>query len=188
MTTLRTDLLHSAAELVASRGLEALTIRAVAAQAGASIGAVQHHFPTKADLLLALVDAIEGQIRADLETSEAASGRESAPEALHRLTELLGGATADAQPSIRVWLAFVAHALGDPTVAKHHRQLWRTVEDSLARLLEGAGVPAMEAADRAAILLASLDGIAIARAMEPDRMPLERCRRLVHQATTTALA
>ncbi|MGL5817052.1 MAG: TetR/AcrR family transcriptional regulator, partial [Phycicoccus sp.] len=45
-------------DLVAERGMEGVSVRAVAGRAGVSIGAVQHHFPTKEAMLLAANDRI----------------------------------------------------------------------------------------------------------------------------------
>ncbi len=52
---LKQSLLAAAAQIAAQQGIQALTLDAVAKQAGASKGALLHHFPSKADLLDALM-------------------------------------------------------------------------------------------------------------------------------------
>jgi AcrR family transcriptional regulator len=80
MPTPRDRLLTAAREVVAKDGLEGLTLRAIARQAGVSHGAPLRHFPTLAALLAAvaadgfdrLVDAVDGAIaRADAAAAEA---------------------------------------------------------------------------------------------------------------------
>lgn len=183
---LRERLVAAAAGLVTSGGLEALSVRAVAAACRVSIGAVQHHFPTKSALLMALLDAVADDVRAAVPGPAEDSAPEEARARLVALAELLGGAVDGAEGPIKVWIAFVARAVSDEEVALRHRVLWSDVEAALARLLRAAG--ASEGDDRAAVLLAALDGLAIARALEPDRMPPERCRLLVHRAVAQALS
>jgi AcrR family transcriptional regulator len=50
-----------AAEAVAAQGFEALTVRAVAARLGAAPMALYNHFPTKDDLVDALLDRVLGR-------------------------------------------------------------------------------------------------------------------------------
>jgi AcrR family transcriptional regulator len=47
--------------IIAESGFEALSVRTVAARAGMSIGAVQHHFPTKSQMLAAAMREVAGQ-------------------------------------------------------------------------------------------------------------------------------
>src|SRR5262245_50943001 len=52
--------------VIARDGLDALSIRRVAAEAGVAIGTVQHHYPTRAELVLAALQrtAYRQQVRA----------------------------------------------------------------------------------------------------------------------------
>lgn len=185
---LRDDLLQTSTALIAAGGLDALSIRAVAGRCGVSIGAVQHHFSTKSHLLMAVVEATGDELRGVLPASDSGELTDAeATQALVGVAELLGGAVDEAPGPIKVWLAFLAHGLADEKVAHHHRKLWRSVESALSDLLSRVGADSGECPDRAALLVASLDGIALARAMEPERMPLERSRRLVHRAVAVAL-
>ncbi|QHC27526.1 TetR/AcrR family transcriptional regulator [Streptomyces sp. HF10] len=53
----RNELLDAAERLLSATG-EALTLRAVADEAGVRLGHLQHYFPTRADLLAALLDRV----------------------------------------------------------------------------------------------------------------------------------
>ena len=72
---LRRALIDTALEIVETEGLEALTLRAVAHRLGVSHAAPIYHFPTKADLILALAeegfrlfaDSLESALEGSLE-------------------------------------------------------------------------------------------------------------------------
>jgi AcrR family transcriptional regulator len=103
----RDRLLVAAREVVAKEGLEGLTLRAIARQAGVSHGAPLRHFPTLASLLSAvaaqgfarLIEAVDESL-ADAEAAAAAAGHP--PSALDRLA--IAGE------------AYVAVAVADPGV------------------------------------------------------------------------
>lgn len=107
MTSPRERLLQAAREVVAADGLEGLTLRAIARQAGVSHGAPLRHFPTLASLLAAvaadgfarLIATVEGHL------AEADAAAEAAGTAL------------DARRRLAVaGQAYVDFALADPGV------------------------------------------------------------------------
>jgi AcrR family transcriptional regulator len=62
----RRRLLDATIESLAEVGWDRTTVVAVAARAGVSRGAAQHHFSTRDELVLAAVDEVRGEILADL--------------------------------------------------------------------------------------------------------------------------
>ena len=60
-------LLDCVLDLLVADGYEGISIRRVATVAGVSIGAVQHHFPTKDALLAAAMDRVSRQFQERLE-------------------------------------------------------------------------------------------------------------------------
>ena len=161
-------------DLLAEHGLDELSIRRVAQAGGLSIGAVQHHFPTKDALLLGAMDEVTAATVAEVRRLAAAAP--SPRDRLARTALLLACAGEDRRPAV-VWTWFAAKACAGGTVAAAHRRAWQYTEDHLAGLLaEVLGEPA---ADDAAGLLALLDGLAVARATEPDRVPAARARAVV---------
>jgi AcrR family transcriptional regulator len=62
----RQRLLHAAIESLAEVGWDRTTVVAVAARAGVSRGAAQHHFATRDDLVVAAVTRVRESILADL--------------------------------------------------------------------------------------------------------------------------
>ncbi|MGL4175775.1 MAG: TetR/AcrR family transcriptional regulator [Dermatophilaceae bacterium] len=173
-------------DLVGEHGVEGVSVRAVATRAGVSVGAVQHHFPTKAAMLLAANERI-GAVVVERVQSLLARARTPAT-ALRSVTRTLAALEPDERAATAVWVAFVSHALTDELAAERHRRDWQQVEDVFARLLaEHHGATPARTTDAAARLLALVDGIAIAVAAEPVRMTPRRARAIVDAAVDEAL-
>ncbi|WP_309110533.1 TetR family transcriptional regulator [Saccharothrix sp.] len=104
--------------LVARSGLEAVSLREVAGEAGVSVGRVQHYFGTKDALLLyglrLAQQRMEGRIRRRI-AGLVAPGAEDVLRAT--LAELLGD-DPDTRQAVRVWTAFLGRALDDRAIAE----------------------------------------------------------------------
>jgi AcrR family transcriptional regulator len=77
-TAMRAQLLDAAVASIAQLGLNPSTLSVIAAQAGVSSGAVQHHFRARDELLLAVVDAFGKSLAEEgdsPETGEAIAAR-----------------------------------------------------------------------------------------------------------------
>ncbi|SHF66836.1 TetR/AcrR family transcriptional regulator [Streptoalloteichus hindustanus] len=113
----RTDIAHAVWRLAARAGLEAVSLREVAAEAGVSMGRVQHYFRTKEEMLLhglrlalgRMEDRISGRLR---HRSSA-----DAEDVLRSALEEMVGGDQDTRQAIRVCVAFYPRALEDPHVA-----------------------------------------------------------------------
>ncbi|MFV0459887.1 MAG: TetR/AcrR family transcriptional regulator [Actinomycetales bacterium] len=171
-------ILQATIHVVATAGLEGTSVRSVAAEAGVSIGAVQHHFKTKADLLSAAMSTVAERFRADLQAR--LEQAEDSRDALRQSLYALACADQDTTPAA-IWTAFAAGACVDPALRSQHVAQWHQVEAFISSLV--AAIAPQWSPDRvqdtAGVLLAMVDGIAVARAAETDRMPAERARRLV---------
>lgn len=182
--------------VVAEHGLEGTSVRRVAARAGVSIGAVQHHFPTKDAMLAGAMARLEEVYRQRL--AEERARLPDRPDARLRATvRSLVPADPDDRPDTALWLAFVARAAVHGPTAALHRQTWQRAEDGIAWLVLACGAPSERdgtpaapppwARDAAAELLALMDGLAVAVLLEPGRMPPERARRLADEAVDRVL-
>jgi TetR/AcrR family transcriptional repressor of bet genes len=161
--------------ILVSRGIEDVTIRHVAAAAGVSIGAVQHHFQTKDDLLMAAMDTVsENFVQHVMAVTDPDADARTNLEAVCRI---LGGVDDASRTASVIWLAYASKATTSTAVARAHQESWRHMEDGLATLLQQWN-PALDR-DDAATLMAVLDGIAIARATETDRMTSQRAERII---------
>lgn len=163
---------------MAMRGPDALSVRNVASEAGVSVGAVQHHFPTRAALIVGAMDAVNIRFRERL--SAALSGVDSPGRRLGIFCAELASLGTEGHRDAVVWTAFASRAATDAEVRRIHEREWARTEAAVLALLTAAHPGAAIDADDAALVLATLDGIAVARGAEGDaRMPAERGRRLV---------
>lgn len=174
----RARIVDALLRIMASQGADALTIRTVASEAGVSVGAVQHHFATKDRLLVAAMTEVNERFRARVaKRLEALTSGEERLRVFCREIACIEGS--DLTDGI-VWVAFAARASTDADIRAIHAEDWARTEDVLRHLLADAFPDAIFTADDAALLLAVLDGIAVARAAEQtDRMTPARAERLI---------
>lgn len=128
----RQAILDAASGLVAEVGAAHLTLEAVAQRAGISKGGLLYNFPTKLDLLQAMIQSyVEGILTLASEQGEAP--RTGASHALRTLLETrLGmvGKEREAKPSHGFLAAMVEHPqLLDP-VRELHRSLWARLKET----------------------------------------------------------
>ena len=181
----RTALSRATWDLIARGGMEAVSLRTVAAQAGVSMGRVQYYFKTQDDLLLhALEEAhrrmdqrISARLRVDPDEDPRAA-------LLVILDELLGG-DPETRDAIRVHLAFAAKAREDERLA----EVLVDGDDELLALAVHVVSSAKQAGRVGPDVDPALDGQALwvlARGLGVDvtlyRLPIERARELLAHA------
>nr|WP_205718446.1 TetR/AcrR family transcriptional regulator [Actinomadura sp. WMMA1423] len=162
----RREIADAVLAVVAERGLPAVSLTEVAAQAGVSAGRVQHYFPTKRKLIEAAFDRgnelssarIRSLVGQDLDCAEPRAVLTAA------LTELIAH-DAETRAHLRVRQSFTALALTDEVIARRmradytrfHRQVADLVaKDQDAGLIGAATDPGSAAVD----LVAHAEGLA----------------------------
>ena len=166
-----------AAEIVAARGVEALTVRGVAAAAGFSTAVVSHYFLDKRDLLRSTFRAAANRSTARFESAAAADRRSvlSCLEALLPLDD-------DSRRDWRVFVAFWGTAASDEELAMEQRGRVRSararIEHLLAELTHaGRSAPQLRLVARS--LLTLVQGIATQAVFDPgDWTPRRQCEQL----------
>ena len=151
-------LLVAVTDLLVAEGYEGVSVRKVAAAAGVSLGAVQHHFPTKDAMLTAAMERATRQFQARL-TGRVDPGSDAAT-ALRAVADELLAVDPAARAASGLWVVQLARSAVDPATAARHGAEWQQVEDLLAELLAGARPDLDPAAVRrgAGSLLALVDG------------------------------
>jgi len=102
--------------LVSDKGIEAARLRTVAAEAGVSMGAVQHYFTCTAEMLRFALNHGNSLLAARVQ--KLLGGRQAATprETLRLCCTLLLPLDADSRAGARLWAAFIAHGcVDDPT-------------------------------------------------------------------------
>jgi TetR/AcrR family transcriptional repressor of bet genes len=180
----RTLLSNAVWQVLAEAGLPGLTLRAVAGRAGCTTGLVLHAFPTKKALLLHARDLLHERTAVRADAAEAAGG-----DASGALTAVLGQA-ADLphghHEESRVWVGFLAAALADDDLARHHRAANHAF---LARIRRLVAACRPEWTDErldltTKSLVALVEGLNVLAAADPQGYPA----RLQEAALAAALA
>jgi AcrR family transcriptional regulator len=179
----RADIVAAAGRLIARHGLEAATVRAIAAEAGCSTGVLDHYFTDKDDLLLQALSASHRRISSRF--ARVARGRRGLAAVRALLADNLP-TDASRRDETRLEVQFWARSLGDPALlevqrremAGFRRALGRHLDEAVADGEVAAGVAADDALDR---LLAFLDGVSVRAVLEPARLPAARQLALLDQ-------
>jgi AcrR family transcriptional regulator len=173
----RARILEAACAVFMEDGFQAATIDEIAQRAGLSNGAIYYNFDSKADLLMALLDA-------RLEERIEVMRRTLAPEKLAgRGGDVLAVEARAMSRSVReeqAWrllvLEFTVHAARTPALQPKLREYQlrqrRAVTEAFAPRLKAAGVtPPMPVARFAQLALAVVDGLAIQEIADPGSTP-----------------
>jgi AcrR family transcriptional regulator len=148
-------------DITAQHGLEAVSVRQVATAAGVSIGTVQHHFPTKDEMLAAAFTEVVRRIR------ERVSNVVLGPDVRRNLTTVLRELLPLDErraTEVRIQVAFAARAATAPALAALQAGILAEVTGSIAGAFASAG-PGEDGPDdsrrKAHIALAAVDGLAL---------------------------
>jgi AcrR family transcriptional regulator len=178
----RRDVAEAVWRVVRREGLEGASVRAVAAEAGLSMGSLRHFFPSQSELHVFAMQMVIDRIRARVEALPAADPRGWAIAVLEQMLPL----DADRRAESEVWLAFSARALIDPALGALRDEgfdLLREVCHNLVRGIADAGAPAahLDAEVEAARLHALVDGLLVHGVLRPGRADPGAVRRVLEQ-------
>ena len=140
--------------LMAGRGLEAVSLRHVAAEAGVSMGRVQHYFATKDEMLMFAFELISERVAARLGAVHSADPAQYLRAILLELLPLSPAARAEAP----VLAAFLAQAVVEPRLGELLRQGNREMVAWLAGMITAVR-PGGDPERDAMALLAFVDGL-----------------------------
>jgi AcrR family transcriptional regulator len=182
----RRELADAVCRVIAREGVETVSLRLIAVEAGWSIGSMRYYFATKAELLAFALRHVADRI------AERLGRRALAGRPLERLQAVL----AELLPLDRerreehlVWLAFVARASVDTSLAGQAQDVWNQVHSPLVELLRQAvsagDLPAELDPDHEATRLQALvDGLAVQLVAAPDGVTPAVATAIVQEAMT----
>lgn len=168
-----------AANLIVERGLDAVTFREIAQDAGTSTAIVSHYFLDKKDLLRFTYSAAAARARARLEAARLENG-DSLSAALEALLPLSSTARRD----WCVWFAFWGLAIADADMGAEQRRHVRATRAELGRLMsrlvDSGSLPAtFDVQDAARELLTLVMGVAAQAVFDPRDWPASRQRACI---------
>ncbi len=132
----RQRILEAAVESLATRGWEASSVSVIAADVGASRGALQHHFPTREDLIIAALDYVFEQQaeRVQTVTVPDIDGGERVAHVLRTIVDLYVGMLFKA--ALQVWTAAAAGPALRDRIVPLERRFGSGVHAMTVRLLD----------------------------------------------------
>lgn len=159
----RAELAGAVLRVAADRGLEGISVRHVATEAGVTAGMVQHWFPTKDDLMQAAMEAARDRYAARMVAATAGLDDDApVPVLLRTMLGVLLPLDDDGRRDARVALAFQGYASTRPEVAARLRDESDELRAFFAdRIRVSTGVDADRATGAAAALVALAEGLAI---------------------------
>lgn len=153
----RTLIADALMRVAADQGLEAVSLRHVAAEAGVSAGMVQHYFRTKDEMMSFALAVVRDRSQIRVTEAVARLGDHPAPRLLLRtmITALLP-LDEQTRDDGRVALGFLAYTAVRPAAAASLREENAQMVDFVARM-----IPSPNAEAAAAGLLALMEGLGI---------------------------
>ncbi|HEY5820728.1 MAG TPA: TetR/AcrR family transcriptional regulator [Propionibacteriaceae bacterium] len=157
----RREIAYAVWYVIATQGFDAVTMRAVAAEADISVGRIQHYFASKDEMVRA---ACLEMITLAADRYAARVGDRPAVEALEVLILSTIPENDDARIGTAVWYAFLARSIAEPEIATIMRDAQAGLESEVVRLLVAAAengdlVPTSADPTTARRLIALSDGL-----------------------------
>lgn len=175
----RSELIDATLECISELGIQATTVRAVAAKAGVTNGLIRHHFENKANLILAAYRRTTELIT--VSSLHVMASPECTPH--QRLSGLIKAVLNQQEADHRMlalWATFISQSPVDPLIAaardESYANVRRESEQLIAEVFESEGRPTTPSEiELAAVAVhAVLDGLWIAACLEADKTKLEK--------------
>ena len=170
-TERREEVLSAVWRVIARNGIDGVSVRDIAAEAGFSTGVIAHYFRDKDDVLVSALQRVVAQ-----ESERIATGTSGLVglAALRRSLEQVLPLDEQRSLEMTVWISFWSRAVGDARLAGEQRRVYGAWRALLRRYLREAlnagevwsGLDPYFAADS---LTALVDGLCIGVVVEPDR-------------------
>jgi AcrR family transcriptional regulator len=134
----RQTIAEAVIRLVTAKGVEAASLRAVAAEAGVSMGAVQHYFTTTDEMLLFALDYGNGLLRARVQQLLAERRPATPRENFRWFISLLLPLDSDGRTGARLWAALIARGCVDEPTGKLAAEAYANLTAFVVRSLTDA--------------------------------------------------
>ena len=171
----RTRIADGLMRVAAQQGLEAVSLRHVAAAAGVSAGMVQHYFRTKDEMMAFAMSVVRDRSQTRVTDAVAALGEHPTPRQLLRtMIAALLPLDEQSRDDGQVALAFLAYTAVRPEAAAALREDNTEMATFIAGLLPGPN-----ADDAAAGLLALMEGLGV-HLLGGSQTPQQALRALDH--------
>jgi TetR/AcrR family transcriptional repressor of bet genes len=169
----RAAIAAAAAEAIADEGIEAVTMKGIAARAGVTTGAVTHYFKDKDEVILAALLFVDTAMRVRVDVA-----LERGQSLVDALVAALPNDPASRR-DWRVWRVFTDAASRSELLMSHYRAA-NTAWLNTAMLVLADQLERRPDERDAQIVVAVVDAIGDMASADPTSWPLERQRQLIH--------
>ena len=185
--TTRRELVRAAADSIATIGLNQSTIAAIAARAGVTSGAVQHHFSSRDELLLAVVEEF-GKALAD-DPSAHETGDRSVPSRVSGIVQRYWSLFGSRQylAVMKVWLGTQVDTPLYREITGQMRWFEKRFDREWVELFSDCGASAQSIANARHVALATLRGLALSLSFTKDRVRTAMEVALLEDMVTRAI-
>lgn len=174
----RHDVSAAVWQVMATRGFAGLTLRAVAAELGATTGLLTHYFPTKQALVAYALDLLEERTLSR-PRRQAGEGLAALRDAILDILPL----TRESTDSNRIWVSSWDNALADPALSADYARMYAKGRDRMVQRViaaqEAGELPPGEPADLAAGAQAFALGLVVQALFDPAAFPPGRQAELL---------
>lgn len=170
----RAQIIQAAIELFGEHGYRATSLRQIGAHCGITHAGVLHHFPTKEELLLAVLDARDAEDTAGLQTRVASWG-----DAIELLMATVHANVTQRRPVVELFTTLAAESTtADHPAHAHFARRYdfaRSIMEKGYRMAERQGVlrPGIDPVQAAVQLVAVLDGLQLQWLLSGGELDIE---------------
>jgi len=175
--TRRRELIEASWKVIAAEGLEGVTMRKIAAEAGCTTGRLTHYFADREALILAALQA--SNKATSKRVNDIISSDVTAYEKLQRMAEQTLPLDEDRRTEVKIWLAFWSAATIDQSLAKENDARMDEWFSALIPLIKEVA-PKADAVHEANLIIGLVNGLGIQVAVNPTKTNLERAQSVVH--------
>ncbi|WP_137991033.1 TetR/AcrR family transcriptional regulator [Streptomyces vilmorinianum] len=172
----RGRMVDAAVDALRQRGLQGMSFTDVLAQSGAARGAIYHHFPGGKNQLAAEAATRHGRDVRDRLAEFGASGPEGVATAFVEFARPVAEAAAQGV-GCAVAAVTVPADEENGELCRAAASVFTSWTEQLSRALREAGLPAADAEEKAALLIALLEGAQVLCRASGDTEPFERAVR-----------
>lgn len=182
----RAELIAACARVLARDGASGASVRAIAAEAGASPGLVGHYFDGVDALVAATYAQIGASVDAALDHALAAAGPQPRERLEAYLTASFGPAIARPE-LLATWVAFWSLTVARADIARQHDDQYARFLGRLEALLGECGIAAASRRINAIGLTALVDGLWLELCLSPQMVAPHDAARIVRQQVAALL-
>lgn len=192
----REALIQAAIRCLGEGGMSAFRVERICAEANVSLGLINHYFPSKTDLLIAVYraafyDDINKIISQARDTNHAANHDKRADAGLPspagaRLCEVVEAMVDPAYlkpATLTVWLALWGEIVANPQLKQEHKLLYRQFLLACAGLIQAVATERAREVDAMVVarnLIALIDGLFLERALDSRALTHADLRRAAY--------